>query len=305
MPRARARSGSANGGGRNSPRHPPVLKKYGQHFLSDRGILEGIVDALAPGAADTVVEIGPGRGSLTEILAERSGRLIAIEIDRALAEQLREKYRERPHVEIVEADVLDTDLHGVVSQISIERAAGTDRSERKPSGDFLLIGNVPYYITTPILFKALEPPIPKRAVFLVQREVAERIAATEDTEAYGALSVNVAVVARAEQMLSVPRGAFKPPPKVDSVVIRITPLARPLIESQLLPAFRTFVQAAFSLRRKQMQRVLRTIRGISAETAIEILEGAGIDPSGRPEVVSPEGFVRLFRILLEDKTTAP
>jgi 16S rRNA (adenine1518-N6/adenine1519-N6)-dimethyltransferase len=294
MPRSRARSGGARRGGGNSPRHPPVLKKYGQHFLEDRKILETIVDTLRPTAADTVVEIGPGRGSLTDVLAERCGRVIAIEIDRALAEQLRERYRDRPHVEIVEGDFLEKDLDflstpgGLLNQ-----------------GEFLLIGNVPYYITTPILFKALESPIPKRSVFLVQREVAERIAATEDTEAYGALSVNVAVVASAEQVLSVPRSAFKPPPKVDSVVVRITPLAHPLVDAPLLPAFRIFVQAAFGLRRKQMQRVLRTIRGISAEASTEILDGVGISPSARPEVVSPEGFVRLFEALRGQKPGAP
>lgn len=261
------------------PRNPPTLKKYGQHFLSDRSVLEGIVDALAPTAADTVVEVGPGRGSLTEILVERSGRVIGVEIDRALAQQLREKYQSRRNVEIVQADVLQIDLHAVAGE------------------DFLLIGNVPYYITTPIVFKALEPPIPRRSVFLVQREVAERMAATADTEAYGALSVNVAVVAQIDQVMSVPRAAFKPPPKVDSTVIRLTPRAQPLLGLEALPAFRSFVQAAFGLRRKQMQRVLRTVRGFSAEEAGATLEKAGIDPSGRPEVLTPGDFVRLFELL--------
>jgi 16S rRNA (adenine1518-N6/adenine1519-N6)-dimethyltransferase len=122
------------------------------------------------------------------------------------------------------------------------------------------------------------------------------MAATEDTEAYGALSVNVAVVARTEQTMSVPPSSFKPPPKVDSAVIRITPLVRPLIEVESLPAFRTFVQAAFGLRRKQMQRVLRTVRGISADDAAAILEKAGIAPAARPEVLSPADFVRLFEL---------
>jgi 16S rRNA (adenine1518-N6/adenine1519-N6)-dimethyltransferase len=144
--------------------HPPVLKKYGQHFLSDDGILGAIVDALAPTASDTVVEVGPGRGSLTDILVKRSGRVIGIEIDRALAEQLGKRYQSRTSVQIVQGDVLDSDLHAL---------AGTD---------FLLIGNIPYNITTPIVFKALEPPIPRRSVFLVQREVAERMAAEPDTE---------------------------------------------------------------------------------------------------------------------------
>jgi 16S rRNA (adenine1518-N6/adenine1519-N6)-dimethyltransferase len=261
------------------PRNPPTLKKYGQHFLSDERILLGIVDALAPESSDTVIEVGPGRGSLTDILIERSGRVIGVEIDRALAQQLREKYQSKGNVEIVQADVLETDLHALAG------------------ADFLLIGNVPYYITTPIVFKTLEPPIPRRAVFLVQREVAERMAATADTEAYGALSVNVAVVANTEQVMSVPRSAFKPPPKVDSTVIRLTPLAHALIEETALPAFRAFVQAAFGLRRKQMQRVLRTVRGISPEDAATTLAKAGVDVTARPEVLSPADFVRLFALL--------
>ena len=271
--------GASGGGRRRSKRHPPVLKKYGQHFLSDQQILQGIVDALAPTAADTVVEIGPGRGSLTDLLVELSGRLIAVEIDRALSEGLREKYGDRPNVEVVEGDVLETDLHALAGQ------------------DFLLIGNVPYYITTPIVFKALEAPIPRRSVFLVQREVAERMAAKEDTESYGALSVNVAVVANTEQVLDVPASAFKPPPKVESAVIRLTPRASPLVSAEHLPGFRTFVQAAFGQRRKQMQRALRTIRGMSAVEAAAVLERAGIDSAARPEVVSPLAFARLYGLL--------
>jgi 16S rRNA (adenine1518-N6/adenine1519-N6)-dimethyltransferase len=226
-----------------------------------------------------VVEVGPGRGSLTDILAQRSGRLIAVEIDRALSEQLRERYRDRPSVEIVQADVLETDLHAL---------AGSD---------FLLIGNVPYYITTPIVFKALEAPIPRRSVFLVQREVADRMAAKEDTESYGALSVNVAAVAHTEMVMSVPASSFKPAPKVESAVIRLTPRASPLLSADVLPAFRTFVQAMFGQRRKQMQRALRTVRGISVEEARAVLAQAEVDPAARPEVVSPEAFARLFELL--------
>jgi 16S rRNA (adenine1518-N6/adenine1519-N6)-dimethyltransferase len=261
-------------GGRG--RHPPALKKFGQHFLSDEKILTAIVDALAPTPADTVVEIGPGRGSLTAILARRSGRLIAVEIDRALAKDLRDKYSGQPNVEIVEGDFLEADLRG---------AAGDD---------FLLIGNVPYNITTPIVFRSLEPPIPRRSVFLVQLEVAERMAAREDTESYGALSVNVAAVAHVEQVMTVPARAFRPPPKVESAVVRLSPREHPLVPIESLPAFRAFVQAAFGLRRKQMQRVLRTARGLSPEQVAGLLERVGIDPISRPEVISPERFARLF-----------
>jgi 16S rRNA (adenine1518-N6/adenine1519-N6)-dimethyltransferase len=259
--------------------HPPILKKYGQHFLNDKRILTAIVDALGPSDSDTVVEVGPGRGSLTDILVERSGRVIGIEIDRALAEQLGKRYAERTNVQIVQGDVLETDLHTV---------AGSD---------FLLIGNVPYYITTPIVFKALEPPIPRRSVFLVQREVAERMAATADTESYGALSVNVAVVATVEQVMTIPAGAFQPPPKVESAVVRISPRAIPLVGLESLPAFRAFVQAVFGLRRKQMLRVLRTVRGISPDQALAVLRQTAIDPVARPEVLTPADFARLFELV--------
>jgi 16S rRNA (adenine1518-N6/adenine1519-N6)-dimethyltransferase len=259
--------------------HPPVLKKYGQHFLTDERILGAIVDALAPTQSDTVVEVGSGRGSLTDILVERSGRVVAVEIDRALAKQLGERYSSRPNVQVVQGDVLETDLHAL------------------GGSDFLLIGNVPYYITTPIVFKALEPPIPRRSVFLVQREVAERMAANADTESYGALSVNVGVVADVEQVMTVPAGAFQPPPKVESAVVRITPRSSPLVSVESLPAFRAFVQAAFGLRRKQVLRVLRTVKALSPEKASGLLEKAGIDPTVRPEVLTPQQFATLFELL--------
>jgi 16S rRNA (adenine1518-N6/adenine1519-N6)-dimethyltransferase len=264
-------------GGRG--RQPPVLKKFGQHFLNDQRILTAIVDALAPTTQDTVLEVGPGRGSLTDILVERSGRVVAVEIDRALAAQLRNRYRDRANVEILEGDFLETDVPSIVGK------------------DYLVIGNVPYYITTPIVFKSLEPPIPRRSVFLVQREVAERMAAHADTESYGALSVNLAAVANVEQVLTVPASAFQPPPKVESGVVRLTPRPQPLVPVESLAAFRVFVQAAFGLRRKQMVRVLRTVRGLSPEDAGALLKRGGIEPSARPEVITPEKFAELFGLL--------
>ncbi|HWL40693.1 MAG TPA: 16S rRNA (adenine(1518)-N(6)/adenine(1519)-N(6))-dimethyltransferase RsmA [Gemmatimonadaceae bacterium] len=256
-----------------------MLKRYGQHFLTDPALLSGIVDALSPARTDTVVEIGPGRGSLTDILAGRAGRVVAVEIDHLLAEELRKRYATRPNVEIVEADVLETDIASIAG------------------ADFLLIGNVPYYITTPIVFKALEPPIPRRSVFLVQREVAERMTARADTESYGALSVNIGVVADVEIVMSIPASAFKPPPKVESSVVRITPRASPLVAAESLPRFRAFVQAVFGQRRKQFQRVLRTVASLSVDDASFVLTRVGIDPTARPEVVAPDTFARLFQEL--------
>jgi 16S rRNA (adenine1518-N6/adenine1519-N6)-dimethyltransferase len=123
------------------------------------------------------------------------------------------------------------------------------------------------------------------------------MAAKADTEAYGALSVNVAAVANVDHVMNVPAGAFQPPPKVESAVVRLTPRPTPLVARESLPAFRVFVQAAFGLRRKQMLRVLRTVRGLSPDAASAILEQAGVDPAARPEVLSPEMFASLFRLI--------
>jgi 16S rRNA (adenine1518-N6/adenine1519-N6)-dimethyltransferase len=242
-------------------------------------VLASIADSLELTGTETVLEIGPGRGALTDLLAERAARVVAIEIDHALAQLLREKYAGQPHVEIVERDVLTVDLAA---------AAG---------GPFVLAGNVPYYITTPILFHALAPSPPRRAVFLVQREVAERMVAAPNTPEYGALSVNVQAVAEARIAFGVPPGAFRPPPKVDSAVVVVTPAAQPLVVGNEADAYRKLVQACFGLRRKQMRRVLRTVRGLSAEQAEEVLAGVGIASEARPETLAPPDFARLLRAL--------
>ena len=256
---------------------PPARKSLGQHFLTDRRILARIADALQLQGGETVVEIGPGRGALTDMLAERAGRLIAVEVDRALAAMLRERYARRSNVIIAEADVLHVSLG--------ELAAGP----------YVLVGNVPYYITTPILFHALEHPRADRSVYLVQREVADRLTAAPGSKEYGALTVNVAAVARADMLFKVPAGAFSPPPKVESAVVRITPLDSPLVTREEEEPLRKLVQGAFGMRRKQMRRVIRTLRSLGAEEADVVLGAAGIDPEARPETLSVEQFVRLLR----------
>jgi 16S rRNA (adenine1518-N6/adenine1519-N6)-dimethyltransferase len=256
---------------------PPTRKSLGQHFLNDRRILGRIADALQLEGHETVLEIGPGRGALTDILAERAGRLIAIEYDRALAALLRERYARRGNVLIAEGDVL---------QLSLGELA---------AGPYVLVGNVPYYITTPILFHALTPPRADRSVYLVQREVAQRLVAKPGSKEYGALTVNVAAVARAELLFGVPAGAFAPPPKVESAVVRITPLAEPFITPDEEHRFRVLVQSAFGMRRKQMRRVVRTLDSLDAEQADAVLARAHIDPEVRPEVLSVEQFVGLLR----------
>ena len=267
-----------DGRGGQRDRLPPTRKSLGQHFLSDRRILTAIADALDLRGGETVVEIGPGRGALTDVLVPRSGRVIAIEYDRQLAALLRDRYAGTSAVSIVEQDVLEVNL-GAVAE-----------------GPYVLVGNVPYYITTPILFHALERPRPERAVYLVQREVAQRIVAPPGDHAYGALSANVQAVARAELLFRVPAGAFRPPPKVESAVIRIVPRADPVVREEEESRFRALVQAAFSFRRKQMRRVVRSVWEMDADTADRLLERANIDKHTRPETLGPEEFARILRV---------
>jgi 16S rRNA (adenine1518-N6/adenine1519-N6)-dimethyltransferase len=264
-------------GGRGQRDLPPIRKSLGQHFLNDRRILQRIVDALDLTGAETVIEVGPGRGSLSELLVPHARRLVLVEYDRALAERLRVRYATTPSVSVVEADILTVNLAEVAG------------------GAFRLVGNVPYYITTPILFHALERPRPERAVYLVQREVADRIVAAPGSREYGALSVNVQALASAKILFRVAPGSFQPPPKVDSAVITIEPREDPAVTADEEATFRRFVLDAFGMRRKQMRRVVRTIWQLSAEEADDLLQRSGIEPSVRPETLSPEQFARLVR----------
>lgn len=263
---------------------PPIRKSLGQNFLSDPSILARIADALGPLEGETVVEVGSGRGGLTDQLRDRAKLVVAVELDRALAARLRERYAADDRVTVVEGDIL---------RMPLGEVAG---------GEYALVGNVPYYITTPIVFHALERPRPSRAVFLVQREVADRMTALPGTPEYGALTVNLHALARVEMLFTVPAGAFHPPPKVQSAVVRMEPLARPLVSASFEARFRTFVQSAFALRRKQMRRVVRSITGLDAAHAEEVLREAGVEPETRPEALSPEQFAVLARRLLPEDT---
>ncbi len=259
-------------------RLPRPKKRLGQHFLTDPRLLGRIADALAITREDTVIEIGPGRGALTEHLLQRAGRVIAIELDRELAPILRERWRDEPRFTLIEGDVLEQDLGALAG------------------GPFLLAGNVPYNITTPILFHAMQRPRPTRAVYLVQKEVADRVVAAPGSDDYGALSVNVQALADAERLFIVGAKSFNPPPKVESAVIRVVPRATPLMDEAEEEPFRVFVQAAFGLRRKQMRRVLRTVFGWDAERADAVLMAAGVSPEARPESLGAREFLAMLRL---------
>jgi 16S rRNA (adenine1518-N6/adenine1519-N6)-dimethyltransferase len=257
---------------------PRAKRRLGQHFLSDRRILERIADALGATAADTVLEIGPGPGGLTEALAGRAGRLVAIEKDADLLPALKSRV---PGAVVVEADALEADWHALVGH------------------DFLVAGNIPYNITSPLIGKALQPPRPRRIVFLVQKEVADRVVSPPGGEAYGALSVGVQAVARAERLFVVPAGAFTPRPQVDSAVLRLTPLGEPIVSDAEVEPFRRLVVGLFGFRRKQMVRGLRELTGWDARRVEAVLAGVGIDGRARPETVAPPHFAALLRALVD------
>jgi 16S rRNA (adenine1518-N6/adenine1519-N6)-dimethyltransferase len=237
------------------------LRRLGQHFLSDPKILDRIVDALDPIPGETVLEIGPGKGSLTEALLARGLTVVAIEKDRDLAAALA-----RNNLTVVEGDALRIQW------------------PRVPK----IVGNIPYYITSPLIDKALTPPLPERVVFLVQAEVADRLAAEPGSKIYGALTVGVQAVCRVEKLFTVAPGSFKPPPKVRSAVVRLTPRAVPLVTPGEIASLRTFVTGCFSKRRKQLKNA---VTGMS-ETDLRAL---GFDPAIRPERLAPEDFVKLLR----------
>jgi 16S rRNA (adenine1518-N6/adenine1519-N6)-dimethyltransferase len=257
---------------------PRAKRRLGQHFLSDPKILGRIADALEATEGNTVLEIGPGPGGLTAALAERAGRLVAIEKDAELVPGLRERF---PRVTVVEGDALELDWHVLAG----------------PGA--LVAGNIPYNITSPLIDKALVPPRPPRIVFLVQKEVADRVTAEPGGGTYGALSVGVQAVARAERLFVLPAGAFHPRPKVDSAVLRLTPLDRPLIPDRDVPLFRRLVVGIFGFRRKQLGRGVRELTGWGADRAADALAQAAIDPAARPETLSPPAFVRLLGALVD------
>lgn len=266
-------------GGPRPDRLPAPRKRFGQHFLKDTRVLDSIADALGDLHGRTVIEIGPGRGALTDRLVSRAARVVAIEVDRDLVQHLRARYAGQPQVEIVEGDVLKQ---------SLAELAG---------GPYVLAGNVPYYITTPIIFHALEVPRPDTAVYLVQKEVADRMAAPPGSKTYGALSVNLQALVDVAFVRSVAPGAFNPPPAVDSAVVRITPRVDPVVEPPLEARFRSFVLAAFGLRRKQLVRVVRTVANLDAVQALAVITACGLSPEARPETLTPSDFAALVRAL--------
>ncbi|HXJ36322.1 MAG TPA: 16S rRNA (adenine(1518)-N(6)/adenine(1519)-N(6))-dimethyltransferase RsmA [Candidatus Eisenbacteria bacterium] len=257
-------------------------KRWGQHFLCDPGVARRIVETAGIGPGSAVLEIGPGLGALTGALAERAARLYLVEIDPGLAVRLEERYADRPQVRVVAGDVLELPLATLV---------------REP--EVTVVANLPYNITTPILFRllALRERFP-RAVVMVQREVATRLAAKPGGRDWGVLPALVQTFAEVRVAFGVSRRSFLPPPRVESAVVDVRWSLAPRVDVGDLETYRQVVRAAFGQRRKTLRNALgalATARGLDARALTAAFATAGIDPATRAERLSTADFARLAR----------
>lgn len=255
-------------------------KSLGQNFLVDPNYQRKIIDALDPQPDDAIIEIGPGTGALTEHLVGNVASFTAIELDDRLAADLKNRYGARDDFCLIHQDVLTVDF-GDIANVKV-------------------VGNIPYNITSPIIFKLLEREVrPRLLILMVQKEVADRLASPAGTGAYGALTVGVQTVANVDRLFVVPRGAFRPVPNVESAVVRIVPQNPPALSAREERDLRTLTRAAFSWRRKQFQNILRNAEGfeLTAEAVTHIEEQTGLRMADRPEQLTPLDFVKLSRAL--------
>ncbi len=256
-------------------------KRFGQHFLHERATIERIVAAVAPRTDERLVEIGPGEGALTWPLLAATDKLDAVEVDRDLAAALRAA--DHDGLTVHEGDVLTFDFAAL---------AGGDRLR--------LVGNLPYNISTPLLFHLLAQ---RDAIadmhFMLQREVVDRLAAGPGSKTYGRLSVMVQAHCTVEPLFRIAPGAFRPPPAVESAVVRLRPLGTPAVAPAHEAAFATLVRQAFGARRKTLRNTLRP------QLSAEAIAAAGIDPGARPETLSVADFVALAEALDASASAPP
>lgn len=268
--------------------HPPSdpaafapKKSLGQNFLRDPHLLEKIVELADVPAGATVLEIGAGTGTLTRALAQRAGRVLAVEVDERLIPQLQQAFADQPHVEIIHGDILTLDL-----------------SERLRDTPYIIVANLPYYITSAILRHVFEHlPRPQRVVITVQREVAERLIAGPGEMSL--LAVSVQYYGQPRLLLRLKPAAFWPPPEVESAVVRIDVYDRPPVDVPDEALFFRVVRAGFGQKRKQLRNALSAGLGLDKDTAGALLQRAGIDPQRRAETLSLEEWAALTRAVAE------
>lgn len=251
--------------------------RFGQNFLFDPSIAERIVENAALDPSDTVVEIGPGYGIMTRILARRVGKLIAIELDTAICRRLAADLSEFNNITLVNADAMKYDLSRL--------------------GPFKVVANIPYYITSPLIFKLMEEGkenLPSMTLTL-QKEVAERITATPNSKAYGVLSLMIQFFGASKLLFKIPAGAFTPKPKVDSAVIRIDRHAAPPVILKNRALFDKIIKVSFAGRRKMIANTLKTLY----PDIRPMLNEVNIEPSRRPETLSMEDFAAISNRIVE------
>lgn len=265
-------------------------KSLGQNFLIDTNILNNIVDRAELNESSGAIEIGPGIGALTEQLAKRCEKVVAFEIDQRLLPILNETLAPYPHVKVIHSDILEADIKSVLSE------------NFKEKQDLMVVANLPYYVTTPILLKLLEEKLPVRGiVVMIQKEVAERISAKPGTKEYGSLSIATQYYAEASTEMIVPKTVFVPQPNVDSAVLKLTIRKEPAVKVNDEEFFFRLVRASFAQRRKTLiNNLTHNLYTKKEKQKIEqILLSCQIDPSRRGETLSMQEFGLLADSLLE------
>lgn len=271
-----------------------LSKSLGQNFLTDKNIIDKIIEKTNIGETDLVIEIGPGIGVLTAAAAEAAGKVIAIEIDRNLIPILNETLREYDNIEILNNDVLKTDLKEILEQ-------NREIYGQKTSG-VKILGNLPYYITTPIIMKILEDRVPADSItIMLQKEVADRIKSAPGSRTYGALSVAVQYYCTVTHVVNAPKEIFMPQPKVDSTVIRLDLRKEKPVQLNSEEAFFAVVKAGFGQRRKTLLNALTGVYGLTKEEIAAVMAAAGIDPVRRAETLSLEEFAALANTIRPEK----
>lgn len=263
--------------------HAP-RKRFGQNFLHDAGVIEQIVDSIRLQKEDNLLEIGPGLGALTEPLLAQVQGMTVIELDKDLANALKLNIGANSHPDftIINDNAMQVDYRQLAQKIG--------------KGSFRVVGNLPYNISTPILFHLLEfSDVIKDMHFMLQKEVVDRITAEPNTKAYGRLSVVIQYFCQTQYLLTVPKGAFNPPPKVTSAVFRLTPFVKKPIIAHNEPLFMTIVREAFNHRRKTLRAIFKSVNILPKLSDDDFLM-ADIDPQARPETLSVADFVRLSDI---------
>ena len=252
-------------------------KRFGQHFLHDPNIIRKIIDWIQPRSHDLFVEVGPGRGAITLPLAEAVKRLDVIEIDRDLAAEL-EGQNSHGNVTVHLADVMNFTFEALA----------------QPGEKLRLAGNLPYNISSPLLFHLLDSShLFEDIHVMLQKEVVDRITAPPGNRTYGRLTVALAARCKAEKLFEIQPGSFSPPPRVKSSFLRLTPLQKPKVSAELAPAFDQLVTQAFNMRRKQLSNALRELLDA------DLIRSTGVDPNRRAEELDVDAFIRLAELWLQ------